>query len=98
VVIDEAREGLDQSGLAGLAELLRASAADGVAVVVADQAAHAVPAGSTMVAINDGAVELAGAAWQEDDDIAVSFVGPSANAEDLIRHAAALGFRPTDAP
>lgn len=98
VVIDEAREGLDDPGLLGLRELTRRAVRDGVAVVVADQDAHAVPVGTDMLTIDDGAVTIGRAARDQDEDVTVSLVGPSANAEDLLRRGAAVGFRPTDAP
>ena len=103
VVLDEAREGLDDAGLDGLAELVRVWCADGGAVVVADQAAHRVPAGAHHLIVRDGTIITAppspaagsgaGGEVGEVGDVTVTLVGPADRRSELTDQAARLGFR-----
>jgi ABC-type molybdenum transport system ATPase subunit/photorepair protein PhrA len=99
VVLDEAREGLDDAGLDGLAELVRSWCGDGGAVVVADQAAHGVPAGAHHLIVRDGSITTAPPSTPPSPvdgpgEATVTLVGPADRRTELTDLAARLGFRP----
>lgn len=90
VVIDEAREGLDEPGLTGLAGLIDRVRGVGAAVVIADQAAHPVPAGATTLTVEAGAVSTV--EHRPDAEATVRFRGPAGRRAELEEHATRLGF------
>ncbi len=101
VVLDEAREGLDDAGLAGLADLVRSWCGDGGAVVVADQAAHGVPAGAHHLVVRGGSITTTPPVRPDpavdgalDDQVRVTLEGPAERSSELTDQAARLGFRP----
>ncbi len=99
VVVDEAREGLDDVGIRGLDELVSRGRSHGVAFVVADQVAHPAPAQARLVIVANGAVidasPAAGSATGASATVTLSFTGPAERMTDLERQATTLGFART---
>jgi ABC-type Mn2+/Zn2+ transport system ATPase subunit len=95
VVLDEAREGLDDAGLDGLAQLIGTWCGEGGAVVVADQAAHGVPAGAHHLVVRDASITTnPPSAADGVGEVTVQLVGPADRRSELTDQAARLGFRP----
>ena len=95
VVIDEAREGLDDAGIEGLGELVAGARDRGAAIVLADQGAHRVPDHALPVSVLDGVVDVRRSA-AEAPVVTITFSGPAASATRLERDAANLGFNRVD--
>jgi ABC-type Mn2+/Zn2+ transport system ATPase subunit len=94
VVLDEARQGLDEAGLRGLQALVRDSLGGGATVVVADQRAHAVPPHAEGAVVAGGAVRVAARAQVSEATLALR--GPVSRLAEVEEAAAKLGFRRVD--
>jgi len=95
VVIDEAREGLDDAGIGGLDGLVARARSQQVAVVIADQVAHRVPDQAGTISVVDGVLDI-GPTGVDRPAATLRFSGPAAGATALEREAANLGFRRVD--
>ncbi|MFN8039277.1 MAG: ATP-binding cassette domain-containing protein [Acidimicrobiales bacterium] len=90
VVVDEAREGLDPAGLAGLEELVRDAAAAGAAVVLADQAVHPALPGAELLVVGAGRIDRRSEAAAAEAEVRRR--GPAVSLPALRDQARRLGF------
>jgi ABC-type multidrug transport system ATPase subunit len=91
IVIDEATEGLDSRGAAGLVELMVETRNRGGSVLFAEQQTQRLVGADRLVSLRHGTVVVE--PWSSEGEVTVSLRGPADRLNDLTKGAEVLGFR-----